>query len=123
MTAGQVSALSHEEAAWKHTADGDSIPHELAFVPKEQVITPTARRLAPAAVARYGLADASWHPCTTSASAEPLPSKRTNVTARNEAARGRPSEYDFVAGPLGARCASSHSSMNFPNLQGQPRVH
>ena len=59
MTAGQVSALSHEEAAWKHTSDGESIPYELAFVPQEQVITPTARRLAAEAAARYGLADAS----------------------------------------------------------------
>jgi len=59
MTAGQMTALSHDEPAWKHTGDGESIPYELAFVPREQVITPTARRLAEEVVARYGLADAS----------------------------------------------------------------
>ena len=52
-------ALSHEEPAWKHTRDGESIPYELALVPKQQVITPTARRLVAEVVARYGLADAS----------------------------------------------------------------
>jgi uncharacterized phage-associated protein len=59
LTAGQITTLSHEEPAWKHTRDGESIPYELALVPKQQVITPTTRRLVAEVVARYGLADAS----------------------------------------------------------------
>ena len=59
LTAGQVSALAHDEPAWKHTLDGESIPYELALVAKEQVITPTARRLVAEVIARYGLADVS----------------------------------------------------------------
>ena len=57
LTATQVSTLSHEEAAWRHTDDGDAIPYELALVPKEQVVTPTARRLGADIARRYQLAD------------------------------------------------------------------
>jgi uncharacterized phage-associated protein len=58
MTATQVSTLSHEEAAWRHTDEGDSIPYEFALVPKEQVVTPTAVRLGAEVARRYQLADA-----------------------------------------------------------------
>lgn len=51
----QVSNLSHEEPAWRHTPPEATIPYELAFVPKEQVVTPTARRLAKEVAVRYGL--------------------------------------------------------------------
>jgi uncharacterized phage-associated protein len=51
----QVSNLSHEEAAWRHTEFDATIPYELALVPKEQVVTPTIRRLAEEVAARYGL--------------------------------------------------------------------
>lgn len=57
MTGTQVSTLSHEEPAWKHTDDGESIPYELALVAKDQVVTPTARRLAAEVARRYGLAE------------------------------------------------------------------
>ena len=59
MTAKQVSDLSHEEAAWRHTEMNATIAYELAFIPKEQVVTPTARRLAAEVAERYGLAPAS----------------------------------------------------------------
>lgn len=58
LTGTQVSTLSHEEAAWRHTTDGETIPYELALVPKEQVVTPTARRLGAEIAQRYQLADA-----------------------------------------------------------------
>lgn len=58
LTATQVSTLSHEEAAWRHTGDGDTIPYELALVPREQIVTPTARRIGAEVAARYHLADA-----------------------------------------------------------------
>lgn len=58
LTGTQVSTLSHEEPAWRHTADGKTIPYELALVPKEQVVTPTARRLGAETAQRYQLADA-----------------------------------------------------------------
>lgn len=57
MTATQVTALSHEEAAWRHTDVGDRIPYELALVPKEQVVTPTAERLGAEVARRYHPAD------------------------------------------------------------------
>lgn len=56
MTAKQVSDLSHEEAAWRYSEMNATIPYELAFIPKEQVVTPTARRLAAEVAERYGLA-------------------------------------------------------------------
>ena len=58
MTAKQVSDLSHEEAAWRHTEMSATIPYELALIPKEQVLTPTARRLAAEVAERYGLTPA-----------------------------------------------------------------
>ena len=58
MTGTQVSTLSHEEAAWRHTDPGETIPYELALVPKEQVVTPTAQRVGAEVAARYHLADA-----------------------------------------------------------------
>lgn len=58
MTGSQVSTLSHEEAAWLHTDDGDVIPYVLALVPKEQIVTPTARRVGAEVAARYQLTEA-----------------------------------------------------------------
>lgn len=58
LTGTQVSALSHEEPAWRHTSEGDRIPYELALVPKEQLVTPTARRLGAQVAQRYAVADA-----------------------------------------------------------------
>ena len=58
MTGTQVSTLSHEEAAWRHTDDGETIPYELALVPKEQIVTPTAQRVGAEVAARYHLTDA-----------------------------------------------------------------
>lgn len=55
LTGRQVSELAHEEAAWRHTDENATIPYELAYVPKEQVVTPTARRLAEDVAVRYGL--------------------------------------------------------------------
>lgn len=57
LTGRQVSALSHEEASWRHTNDGETIPYELALVPKEQFVTPTARRIGAEIAQRYQLAD------------------------------------------------------------------
>lgn len=57
LTANQVSTLSHEEAAWRHTSDGETIPYELALVPKEQLVTPTALRLGAEIAQRYQLTD------------------------------------------------------------------
>lgn len=58
MTAKQVSDLSHEEAAWRHTEMNATIPYESALIPKEQVVTPTARKLAAEVAERYGLTPA-----------------------------------------------------------------
>ena len=58
MTGTQVSTLSHEVPAWRHTEAGETIPYELALVPKEQVLTPTAQRVGAEVAARYQLADA-----------------------------------------------------------------
>ncbi|MEM9042531.1 MAG: hypothetical protein AAGD33_21810, partial [Actinomycetota bacterium] len=57
MTGTQVSTLSHAEPAWRHTIDGETIPYELALVAKDQVVTPTARRLGAEVARRYGLAE------------------------------------------------------------------
>ena len=56
LTAKQVSDLSHEDAAWRHTPDLQTISYELALVAKEQVITPAAAELAGATALRYGIA-------------------------------------------------------------------
>jgi uncharacterized phage-associated protein len=55
LTAKQVSDLSHEDPAWRHTEDMQTIPYELALVAKEQVITPIAAELAEATALRYGI--------------------------------------------------------------------
>jgi len=56
LTGMQVSRLSREDAAWRLTADNDDIPYELALVPKDQRVTPTAMRLGREAAERYGIA-------------------------------------------------------------------
>ena len=55
LTAKQVSDLSHEDPAWRHTDDMQTIPYELALVAKEQVVTPAAAELAEATARRYGV--------------------------------------------------------------------
>lgn len=55
MTGREVSDLSHEEAGWRLTEDGDTIPYVAALIPKDQPITPTARRQAAAVAERYGI--------------------------------------------------------------------
>ena len=57
LTGTQVSALSHEEASWRHTSEGETIPYALALIPKEQLVTPTARRLGAEVARRYQLTD------------------------------------------------------------------
>lgn len=57
MTARQVSDLSHEEPGWRMAAEGETIPYLRAFVAKQQISTPTSRRLGEAAARRYGLRD------------------------------------------------------------------
>jgi hypothetical protein len=59
LTAKQVSDLSHEDPAWRHTELQATIPYELALVPKEQVISPTAAALAADTAQRYSIAPAS----------------------------------------------------------------
>lgn len=59
LTAKQVSDLSHEDPAWRHTELQATIPYELALVPKEQVISPTAAALAADTAQRYGIAPVS----------------------------------------------------------------
>ena len=56
LTGKQVSDLSHEEPGWLHADEGGSIPYEMALVPKQQVVTPTGRRLAREVAQRYGIA-------------------------------------------------------------------
>jgi uncharacterized phage-associated protein len=56
LTGAQVSELSHEEPGWIHAQEGESIPYEMALVAKQQVLTPTARRLALDVAERYGIA-------------------------------------------------------------------
>jgi uncharacterized phage-associated protein len=55
LTGAQVSELSHEEPGWIHAQEGESIPYEMALVAKQQVLTPTARRLALEVADRYGI--------------------------------------------------------------------
>ena len=56
LTGTQVSDLSHEEPGWLHVSYGETIPYELALVPKAQVATPTIVRLADVVADRYGIA-------------------------------------------------------------------
>ncbi len=53
MTAARVSELSHSEPGWQLTELGDTIPPAAAFLPYEQVETPTSARLARAVAERY----------------------------------------------------------------------
>ncbi len=55
MNAREVSDLSHEEAGWRLTSEGDTIPYAAALIPREQPVTPTARAQAEAAAKRYGI--------------------------------------------------------------------
>jgi uncharacterized phage-associated protein len=59
LTAAQVSQLSHEEAGWMVTEEGDTIDYATAYIAAEQVSTPTSRRLAAEVAERYGLDPAS----------------------------------------------------------------
>lgn len=59
LTAIQVSELSHDEPGWIHAAEGDDIPYEMAFASRQQISTPTSRRLATGVAARYGIAAGS----------------------------------------------------------------
>lgn len=56
LTAKQVSDLSHDEPGWVLATDGDDIPYEMAFAARQQISTPTSRRLASDVAARYGIA-------------------------------------------------------------------
>jgi Protein of unknown function (DUF4065) len=58
LNARQVSDLSHDEAGWRLTEDGDVIPYESALVGARQVRTPTTARLERQVAATYGLAPA-----------------------------------------------------------------
>jgi len=55
MTGTQVSELSHREPGWQLTGSGETIPFASAFLPYEQVETPTSARLSRAAAERYGI--------------------------------------------------------------------
>ncbi|MFV0317705.1 MAG: Panacea domain-containing protein [Microthrixaceae bacterium] len=55
LTAKQVSDISHEDPAWRHTDDLQTIPYELALVAKEQVVTAAGADLAAETARRYGM--------------------------------------------------------------------
>lgn len=56
MNAREVSDLSHEEAGWRLTKEGDTIPYTAALIPREQPLTPAASAQAAAVAERYGIA-------------------------------------------------------------------
>lgn len=56
LNARQVSDLSHEEAGWQLTDDGQVIPYESALVGARQVATPTTKRLERQVAEAHGLA-------------------------------------------------------------------
>ncbi len=56
MNGREVSDLSHEEAGWRLTEEGETIPCTAALIPREQPLTPTAAAQAAAVSARYGIA-------------------------------------------------------------------
>ena len=58
LNARQVSDLSHDEAGWQLTDDGETIPYEAALVGARQVRTPTTERLERQVVAAHGLTPA-----------------------------------------------------------------
>ncbi len=55
LTAVQVSDLARDEPGWKLARDGETIPYAAALIPKQQVSTPTGRRLAAAVASQYGI--------------------------------------------------------------------
>jgi len=55
LTATQVSDLSHDEPGWRLAGERESIPYATAFIAKQQVSTPTSRRLAEAVAQRFGI--------------------------------------------------------------------
>lgn len=55
MTGTQVSDLSHDEPWWPLFDEGDTIPFHVAFIPKRQIVTPTARQMAEDVAKRYGI--------------------------------------------------------------------
>lgn len=58
LNARQVSDLSHDEAGWQLTDDGEIIPYEAALVGARQARTPTTERLERQVAAAYGLTPA-----------------------------------------------------------------
>jgi Protein of unknown function (DUF4065) len=56
LNARQVSDLSHEEAGWQLTDDGEVIPYESALVGARHVPTPTAERLERQVAVAHGFA-------------------------------------------------------------------
>ena len=70
-----MSALSHEEPGWQLVDEGETIPYESAFIAREQMLTPTSRRLAAEIAQRYGI---------------------------ERSTQGHPSRADFEVGPLAA---------------------
>ena len=59
MNAREVSDLSHEEAGWRLTEEGDAIPYAAALIPREQPLTPTAEAQAAEVAERYGIPTSS----------------------------------------------------------------
>lgn len=55
MNGREVSDLSHEEAGWRLTDEGETIPYAAALIPREQPLTPVASAQAAAVAARYGI--------------------------------------------------------------------
>ncbi len=55
MSGAQVSDPSHHEPWWTLFEMGDTIPSHAAFIPKRQIVTPTARRMAEAVAKRYSV--------------------------------------------------------------------
>ena len=59
MNGRDLSDLSHQEAGWRLTQEGDTIPYTASFIPREQPLTPTAVAQASAVAQRYGIATSS----------------------------------------------------------------
>lgn len=55
LTGKQVSDLSHEEPWWPMFEDDEEVPYFMAFAAKEQMSTPTSRRLGAEIAERYGI--------------------------------------------------------------------
>ncbi len=55
MNGREVSDLSHEEAGWRLTEEGETIPYTAALIPREQPLTPAAAAQASAVAERYGI--------------------------------------------------------------------